>query len=67
MNESSPFPTAMYNVDGPNISPSEIANVAPGESQIPVSFTLETNWEAPAFSKDYSAQEATLMKKEKFQ
>ena len=43
---SSPFPTAMYIVDGSNISPSEIVNIAPGEGQIPVSFTSEPNWEA---------------------
>ena len=46
---SSPFPTVKYSIDGPNISPSEIAQ---GEGQIPVSFTLEANWEAFAFSKD---------------
>ena len=57
----------MNNVDGPIISPSEIVNIARGESQIPVSFTLETNWEAFAFSKDYSTKEATLIRKEKFQ
>ena len=57
----------MNNVDGPIISPSEIVNIACGESQIPVSFTLETNWEAFAFSKDYSTKEATLIRKEKFQ
>ena len=51
---SPPFPTVMYNVDGPNISPSEIVNITPGEGQIPVSFTLEPNWEALAFPKDYS-------------
>ena len=51
---SSPFPTVMYNVDGPNISPKEIVNIAPGEGQIPVSFTSEPNWEALAFPKNYS-------------
>ena len=51
---SSPFPTVMYNVDGPNISPSEIINIAPGEGQIPVSFTSEPNLEALAFPKGYS-------------
>ena len=35
-------------------SPNEIVNVAPGEGQIPVSFTSEPNWEALAFPKDYS-------------
>ena len=50
---SSSFPTAMYNVDGPNISPSEIVNIAPGKGQIPVSFTSEPNWETLAFPKDY--------------
>ena len=48
-----PFPTAIYNVDGPNIC-IEIVNIAPGEGQIPVSFTSEPNWEARAFPKDYS-------------
>ena len=43
----------MY-VGRPNISPSEIVNIAPGEGQIPVSFTSEPNWEALAFHKDYS-------------
>ena len=51
---SSHFPAVMYNVDGPNISPNEIVNIAPGEGQIPVSFTSEPNWEALAFPKDYS-------------
>ena len=54
LKESSHFPTVMYNVDGPNISPNEIVNIAPGEGQIPVSFTSEPNWEALAFPKDYS-------------
>ena len=54
MKESStPFPTVMCNVDGPNISPGEIVNIAPGEGQIPVSFTSEPNWEALTFLKDY--------------
>ena len=54
LKESSHFPTVVYNVDGPNISPNEIVNIAPGEGQIPVSFTSEPNWEALAFPKDYS-------------
>ena len=51
---SSPFLTAMYNVNGPNIPPSEIVNIALGECQNPDSFTLELNWEALEFPKDYS-------------
>ena len=43
----------MYNVDGSNISPRKIVNIAPGEGQIPVSFTAEPNGEAPAFPKNY--------------
>ena len=35
-------------------SPNEIVNIAPGEGQIPVSFTSEPNWGALAFPKDYS-------------
>ena len=44
----------MYNVDGQNISPSEIVDITPEEGQIPVSFTLVPYWEALAFPKDYS-------------
>ena len=51
---SLPFPTVMHNIDGPNISSSEIVNIAPGEGQIPVSFASELNWEALAFPKEYS-------------
>ena len=51
---SSHFPTVIYNVDRPNISPNEIVNIAPEEGQIPVSFISEPNWEALAFPKDYS-------------
>ena len=51
---SMPFPTVMHNIDGPNTSSSEIVNIAPGEGQIPVSFTSEPNWEAFAFPKEYS-------------
>ena len=44
----------MYNVDGPNISPSETVDITPEEGQIPVSFNLVPNWEALVFPKDYS-------------
>ena len=44
----------MHNIDGPNISASEIVNIAPGEGQIPVSFTSEPDWEALAFPREYS-------------
>ena len=50
------FWSAMHNVDGPNISPSEIVNREPRESQIPVSFSQGTNWEALAFAQDYSTR-----------
>ena len=50
---SSTFLAVTYNIDGPNISPSKIVNIAPGEGQILVSFTSEPNWEALAFAKDY--------------
>ena len=51
---SSPSPTVMYNVDGPNLSPSEVVNIAVGECQISISFTSEPNCEALVFPKDYS-------------
>ena len=57
MNESSPlFPTVMYTVDESNVSPSEIVNIAPGEGQVPDSFTWEFSWEAFTFPKDYSTK-----------
>ena len=41
----------------------EAVNIAPGEGQIPVSFTSEPNWEALAFLKDYSiGKKNTLMR-----
>ena len=46
----------MHNIDGPNISSSEIVNIAPGEGQMPVYFTLEPNSQALAFPKDYSTE-----------
>ena len=49
---SLPSPTVMHSIDGPNISSSEIVNVAPGEGQIPVSFTSEPNWEPLHFLKN---------------
>ena len=63
---SVPYPTVMHNIDGPNISPSEIVNIAPGEGQIPVSFTSEPDWEALSFPKDYSTGKIIIMRKEKF-
>ena len=58
---SSPFQTVVYNVDGSNISPSEIINIAPGEGQIPVSFTSKLSWEVLA------QEETTSIRKEKSQ
>lgn len=47
-------PTVTHNVHGPNISSSDVLNLAPGQNQIPVSFTSKPNWEALAFPKDFS-------------
>ena len=57
----------MDNVDGPNISPNETVNIAPGEGRIPVSFTLKPNWEALAFSKTIPQEETTLTRNKKSQ
>ena len=43
---SSPFPTVMYNVDGPNTSLIEIVNIAPRKGKILVSFNSGANWKA---------------------
>ena len=42
----------MLNGHGPNISVSGMVNIAPGECQIPVSFTSEPNLKALAFLKE---------------
>ena len=49
---SLPFPTVMLNGHGPNISVSDMVNIAPRECQIPVSFTSEPNLKALAFLKE---------------
>ena len=51
---SLPFPTVKHNINGPDTFSSETVNVAPGEDQIPVSFTSELNWETLAFPTEYS-------------
>ena len=66
LKESSlPFLVMRYNVDEPNMSPSEIVNIAPREGQIRVSVTSGPNWEALAFPKDFLQEETIPMKKEK--
>ena len=47
------FPTALQNIDGPEIDTNEILNIAPGEGQVPVSVRSEPNWEALAFPKEF--------------
>ena len=44
----------MYNIEGPNVSADDLINIAPGEGNIPVSFTSEPNWEALCFVKEYA-------------
>ena len=47
----------------PNKYSSEIVNIPPGNSQIPVSFTSEPDQEALAFPKDYCTEEIKMKKK----
>ena len=49
-----PHPTVLHNENGTNVSSGEVLNVAPGEGQIPVSFSSEPDWEALAFIKEFS-------------
>ena len=44
-------PTVMHNLDGPNIDPSQIVNIAPEEAQIPVYHINEPDCEALGFPK----------------
>ena len=45
------LPTVLHTTEGPSVSPTQVLNKAPGEGQIPVSFTTEPIWEALAFQK----------------
>ena len=36
-----PLPTVLHNIEDPSVSPAQVFNIAPGEGQIPVSFTTE--------------------------
>ena len=51
------FPTVMHEKEGPSISVNQIVNVAPGEGQIPVSFSSEPDWEALCYIKEYPTAE----------
>ena len=48
-----PLPTVMLNVDSPN----EVVDIAPGEGQLPVSFTSEPGWESLDFVRNFSTSE----------
>ena len=48
------YPTALYSINGPNVSPEEVVNIVPGEGQIPLSHHENENWEALLFPKQYS-------------
>ena len=39
----------MHNLDGPNMDPSQIVNIAPTDCQIPVSHTNEPDCEVLAY------------------
>ena len=62
---SSHFPTVMYNVDGPNLSPNEIVNIAPGEGRIPVSLLWNLIGKHLHFLKTIPQEKTFLMRKEK--
>ena len=47
-------PTVLHDIHGPNIDPSQILSIAPGEGQIPVSHINEPDCEALAFPKEFS-------------
>ena len=48
-----PLPTILHNIEGPSVFTAQVLNIAPGEGQIPVSFTTESNREASAFPKGF--------------
>ena len=66
LKSSSPFPAVMCNVDGPNISLSQIVNVAPGEGWVPVFFYFRIGTYLN-FLKTFPQDETTSMWNKKFQ
>ena len=52
--------TVLHSIEGPSVFPAQFLNIAPGESQIPVSFATEPNWEALAFLKDFLFEDFIL-------
>lgn len=50
-----PYQAALPEKDGPCVSQNQIVNIAPGEENIPVSFSWEPNWEALTFPKEYAS------------
>lgn len=46
----------MYNLDGPNMDPSQIINIASTDRQILVSCTSEPDFEALDFPKGFSTE-----------
>ena len=47
-------PTVMHNLDGYNIKPEQVVDIAPGEGKIPVNLHIEPNAEPLAFAKLFS-------------
>ena len=43
-----PYHIVLHEIDGSSVSKNEIVHIAPGEGNIPVSFSSEANWEALA-------------------
>ena len=61
---SFPYPAVVHEIDGPSISQNQIIHIAPGEGNIPVSFSSESDWETLAFPKEYATGKIVLLKEE---
>ena len=55
-----PLPTVLHNIEDPSVSPAQVLNIAPGEGQIPVSFTTEPYWEAFPFQNIFFMEDFIL-------
>lgn len=51
---SVPYQTVLHDINGTSVSQNQNINIAPGERNVPVSFSSEPNWEALASRKEYT-------------
>ena len=59
------YPTVLHEIDGPSVLQNQIINIAPGEGNIPVSFSSEPSWEAFFFQRNTHLAKVISVRPEK--